>query len=320
MVASRTTKVLSTEGTRLTLDGKPFFWQGLAFFNALYNPTFNRSDEDRIQWLRKFRANGVNVLRIWCQWNIPQPRNHVDLGPESTLFAFDGAVREQPFQCLTTLIKQMDSLDMVLEVTLFCQEMWPYFLPVPAAERAVRAITDGLRPYGNLLLQVWSECSIEWRRYYDIVKKTDPDRVATSDPGISMDRSKRFDHIGDAELNRTIDVLTPHTVRRQAFPFWYLAPAQIEYLLDTYHKPVIDDSPARHGPTLYGGVEGGTQPEQHIEHIRRTRAAGGYHNYLHDMFQYGYGHELTPPSGIPDPDFSPFHRAVFNWLRDHPTW
>jgi hypothetical protein len=38
------------------------------------------------------------------------------------------------------------------------------------------------------------------------------------------------------------------------------------------------------------------------------------------MFQYGYGHELTPPSGIPDPDFSPFHRAVFDWLRDHPTW
>jgi hypothetical protein len=320
MATSRTTKVLGVNGTKLTLDGKPFCWQGLAFFNALYNPNFNKSDEDRMQWLRKFKANGISVLRIWCQWSIPQPRNHVDLGPESTLFAFDGAVREQPFQRLATLLKQMDSLDMVLEPSLFCQEMWPYFLPIPAAERAAREITERLKPYGNLLLQVWSECSIEWKRYYEIVKKTDPGRVATTNPGISMDRSKPFDHLGDSELNNTIDVLTPHTMRTEAYPFWYLAPAQMEYLLDTYKKPVIDDSPARHGPTLYGGVQGGTQPEQHIEHIKRDRALGGYHNYLHDMFQYGYGHELTPPSGIPDPDFSPFHRQVFNWLRDHPTW
>ena len=320
MTTTRTTKVLGVQGTKLTLDGKPFCWQGLAFFNALYNPTFNKSDDDRMQWLRKFKANGISVLRIWCQWSIPQPRNHVDLGPESTLFAFDGAVREQPFQRLTTLLKQMDSLDMVLEPSLFCQEMWPYFLPIPAAERASQEITERLKPYGNLLLQVWSECSIEWKRYYNIVKKTDPDRVATSNPGISMDRSKPFDHLGDSDLNNTIDVLTPHTMRTEAYPFWYLAPAQMEFLLDTYKKPVIDDSPARHGPTLYGGVEGGTQPAQHIEHIKRDRALGGYHNYLHDMFQYGYGHELTPPSGIPDPDFSPFHRQVFDWLRDHPTW
>jgi len=121
-------------------------------------------------------------------------------------------------------------------------------------------------------------------------------------------------------MNRTLDVLTPHTTRSEAQPFWYVAPAQVEYLINTYKKPVIDDSPARTGLINFGGIQGGTKPEQHIEHIRRVRAVGGYHNYLHDMFQNGYGNEATPPSGIPDPDFHPFHRKMFDYLRDHTTW
>jgi hypothetical protein len=71
---------------------------------------------------------------------------------------------------------------------------------------------------------------------------------------------------------------------------------------------------------LWGGVPGNTTLEQHLEHIKRDRAIGGYHSYHHDMFQWGYGHELVPPNGIPDPDFSPFHRQVFDYLRDHTTW
>jgi hypothetical protein len=34
----------------------------------------------------------------------------------------------------------------------------------------------------------------------------------------------------------------------------------------------------------------------------------------------GYGSPAIPPSGIPDPDFSPFHRQVFDYLRDHKRW
>ena len=71
---------------------------------------------------------------------------------------------------------------------------------------------------------------------------------------------------------------------------------------------------------LWGGVPGNTTLEQHLEHIKRDRAIGGYHSYHHDMFQWGYGHELVPPNGIPDPDFSAFHRQVFDYLRDHTTW
>jgi hypothetical protein len=47
---------------------------------------------------------------------------------------------------------------------------------------------------------------------------------------------------------------------------------------------------------------------------------GGYHVYHHDMFQYGYDAPTTPPSGIPEPDWSPFHRQVFEYLRSTKAW
>jgi hypothetical protein len=94
-----------------------------------------------------------------------------------------------------------------------------------------------------------------------------------------------------------------------------VAPEQIRGLIDRFQKPVVDDEPARSGPTQFGGIEGGTRPEWHIAAIEGTRAAGGYSIYHHDMFQYGHDSPLTPPSGIPEPDWSPFHRVVFEHLR-----
>ena len=41
---------------------------------------------------------------------------------------------------------------------------------------------------------------------------------------------------------------------------------------------------------------------------------GGYITYHHDMFQTGYGTPSIPPSGIPDPEFSPYHRAVLEFI------
>jgi hypothetical protein len=43
--------------------------------------------------------------------------------------------------------------------------------------------------------------------------------------------------------------------------------------------------------------------------------AGEIWNEHHDMFQTGYGTPACPPSGIPDPEFSPYHRQVFEFLK-----
>jgi hypothetical protein len=36
--------------------------------------------------------------------------------------------------------------------------------------------------------------------------------------------------------------------------------------------------------------------------------------YHHDMFQTGYGTPPIPPSGIPDPEHNPYHRAVLEFI------
>lgn len=301
--------VLGVDGTRITLDGKPFPLTGVSFFNALYNPRFNASADERQRWLETFLAYGVNTLRVWCQWDFEPPRDFIDTGPEQSMYTPEGEIRERHFQMLAALLEQTEPLGMVVEVTLFSHEKRPNLAPA-SLERGARGVAERLKPYRSALVQLWNEDSTEWRRLFDAVKAVDPARLVTSSPGVA-------NVLGDDDHNTAMDLLTPHTVRRSAeVPFYEKGPEQIRQLLEKFGKPVVDDEPARSGPTQFGGIEGGTTPEWHIESIRRVREIGGYPIYHHDMFQYGYDSPLTPPSGIPEPDWSPFHRVVFDYLRE----
>ena len=274
------THVLHVEGTRLFLDEDPFYFQGVSFFNALYNPTLNAGAEARDHWLRKFRKNGISALRVWCQWDFSPPRTFVDVGPDTTMYTEEGAMIAESAQRLADLIVAADALEMVIEVVAFSHEKIPgeENLPIPEQEQALRALTTFLRPYRNVLLQIWNEDSTNVLRHAEIVKAVDPERLVTNSPGFAG-------NLGDEAQNRMMDVLTPHTVRRRAERFWEVAPQQIAELMETYEKPVIDDEPARTGIVQFGGIEGGTKPEQHIAQVQRVREIGGYHTYHHDMFQ-----------------------------------
>ena len=300
---------VGVNGTQITLDGTPFPLTGVSFFNALYNPRFNASVAERRRWLETFLAYGVNTLRVWCQWDFEPPRNFIDTGPEQSLYTAEGDIRERHFETLAALLQETDALGMVVEVTLFSHEKRPNIAPA-SLERGARGVTDRLKPYRNAIVQLWNEDSTEWRRLFEAVKAVDPARLVTSSPGVA-------NVLGDDDHNTAMDLLTPHTVRRGAeVPFYEKGPEQIRMLLEKFGKPVVDDEPARSGPTQFGGIEGGTKPEWHVESIERVREIGGYPIYHHDMFQYGYQSELTPPSGIPEPAWSPFHRAVFEYLRE----
>ncbi len=101
MTRTYLTKVLGIDGTRLTLDGKPFDWQGLSFFNAIYNPAFNQSDKERLTRLKDYTENGISALRVWCQWNFGPPRQlWVDTAPQSTMYTDAGDIREDSFKSL----------------------------------------------------------------------------------------------------------------------------------------------------------------------------------------------------------------------------
>jgi hypothetical protein len=299
---------ITVEGTRFRLDGKPFPYSGVSFFNALYNPEFNRSPEARGRWLETFRRYGINVLRVWAQWD--NPRGYVDTCPECSLFRPDGSLRERHVATLRSILADADARGMVVQLTLLSQESWRagIRLDETAAEAGVRALARELLPHRNLTLQVWNEHSWHTVPLVEVIKAVDPRRLVTSSPGFAGVLA------GPPGETEALDYLTPHTSRQGSGRPWEVAPAEIRYLLARFRKPVVDDEPARNGTPGFGGPKEETDPLDHVLQIWEVRKAGGHSTYHHDMFQMGKGHPSVPPTGVPDPEFSPYHRVVFAFL------
>ena len=144
------------------------------------------------------------------------------------------------------------------------------------------------------------------------VKSIDPKRLVTNSPGVAG-------VLGDRAQNEALDFLTPHTSRQNAGRHWEIGPQEIAYLLARYRKPVVDDEPARNGTPgsqRFGGPREATSPFDHILQIYQVWRLGGYVVYHHDMFQTGYNTPAVPRSGVPDPEFSPYHRTVLEFIRE----
>jgi hypothetical protein len=300
---------IAVSGTRFTLDGQPFPYTGVSFFNAIYNPNFNTSSEARITWMKKFQSCGINVLRVWCQWD--NKRGFVDAAPDATMYEQDGTLREKPLQTLKALLSDADTLGMCVELALFSQESYKEKTRVkpPADEKAVATLTRELLPHRNITFQIWNEHSDD--RVLPLVKvirELDPKRLITNSPGYSG-------NMGSDEENAALDYLTPHTTRQGRGRHWEIAAQELEGVLKKFQKPVVDDEPARNGTSSFGGPREQTSPYDHIVQILNVWRVGAHPTYHHDMFQTGYGSPACPPSGIPDPEFSPYHRQVFEFLK-----
>lgn len=307
--ASAAAHELTVVGREFRLDGRPFPYTGVSFFNALYNPAFNQNPDTRRQWLGKFRGYGINVLRVWCQWD--NARGFVDASPTATLYQPDGSLRSEPLATVKALLASADAEGCVIELCLFAQESWQENIRLSprAATRAVETLTRELQPWRNATFQIWNEHHDEHvLPLVSAIKALDPKRLVTSSPGYAG-------VLGPRDLNEAIDYLTPHTSRQSQGKPWKLAPEEIAALLKACGKPVVDDEPARNGTPQFGGPKDRTWPTDHILHIWDVWQAGGYFTYHHDMFQTGYGTPACPPSGIPDPEFSPYHRQVFEFLK-----
>jgi len=298
---------ITIAGTRFLLNGKPFPYTGVSFFNAIYNPTFNKSSEERQRWLQKFQKYGINVLRVWCQWD--NKRGLADTGPESTMYQSDGQVREPHLATLKAILADADKLGMVIELVLFSQESWHdgIRLSPEASDRAVAALTRELLSQRNVTFQVWNEFSQRVLEHVKTIKGIDPKRLVTNSPGFAG-------VLGDDAQNEALDYLTPHTSRQGKARHWEVAPQEIASLQKKFRKPMVDDEPARNGTPKFGGPKEATSPSDHILQIQAMWQLGAYITYHHDMFQTGYGTPAVPPSGIPDPEFSPYHKQVFEFL------
>jgi hypothetical protein len=301
---------LAISGTRFHLDGKPFPYTGVSFFNAIYNTNFNANSEARIAWLKKFQGYRINVLRVWGQWD--NARGFVDASPSSTLYRSDGSLRAEPLATLKAMLRDCDAQGMVVELALFAQESWRENIRLgPEAERrAVETLTRELMLFRNVTFQIWNEHDDERViPLVKLIKSLDPKRLVTNSSGYAGD-------LGKEEENRVLDYLTPHTSRQsKERKHWEQAAREIESLIKKFNKPVVDDEPARNGTSNFGGPREQTFPTDHILAIYNVWRVGGYPTYHHDMFQTGYGTPACPPSGVPDPEFSSYHRQVFEFLK-----
>jgi hypothetical protein len=301
------TKSLTIRDTHFYLDGKHFPLTGVSFFNAIYNPAFHENGEKRREWMRKFKSYGVNTLRVWAQWD--NKRGFVNTCPDCTLYNPDGTLRPARVAALKEILADADREDMAIELVFFSQESWHDGIKLgPAADTAVQSLTRELLPYRNVIFQVWNEFSERILDHVKTIRALDPTRVITNSPGVSS-------FLGDPPQNTALDFLSPHTTRQAAGKPWMIAPEEIKMLLARYKKPVLDDEPARTGTGRFGGPPEPISPFDHILQIGKVWEAGGYVVYHHDMFQMGSGDPTVPPSGIPDPEFSPFHRQVFEFLK-----
>ena len=305
--AQNSTNKLQIKGTRFQMNGEPFEYTGVSFFNAIFNDEFNKNSQERKAWMQKFLDSGINVLRVWCQWD--NIRGFIDAGEGKTIFNEDGTIKSEQLNTIKAILQDADEKGMVILLVFFSRESWNENLRLSdqASDIGVRILAKELQPYGNLVFQIWNEFDYRTVEYYKIIKEVYSQRIVTNSPGYAG-------VLGSVNENVTLDFLSPHTSRKTD-RHWEIAPKEIAYLLEKYKKPVVDDEPARKGTPKFGGPKSENFPMDHILRIYNVWKAGGYVIYHHDMFQTGYGSDAIPPSGIPVPGFSEYHDEVFDFLK-----
>ncbi|HZS51308.1 MAG TPA: hypothetical protein VFA54_10635 [Bryobacterales bacterium] len=197
---------LSVSGTSFLLNGAPFPYTGISFFNAVYNPSFNKRSEERRQW-EKFQRYGINSLRVWAQWDTR--RSYADTCGACTLYFPDGRLRDRNVARLKEIIADADRLGMVIELVLFSQESWHANIRLGPEEshRAVTALTRELLPYRNMTFEIWNEFSERVLDHLKTIEAIDPGRLATNSPGGAG-------ILGDREQNEALDYLSPYPTRQ----------------------------------------------------------------------------------------------------------
>lgn len=164
---------LSLAATRIALDGEPRWLAGVSLFDAL-GPTPPR-DAD-LDALSKWH---VRVVRVWAHWN-------------TAIYDAGGALRPDGETRLHRFVERLRDRGMVVELVLLRPGQLPgeryAIFDAPAARvRAVREIARSLRPYRNVLFDLYNEhdhqdgriSHRELRTLRDAVKEIDRDRLVT---------------------------------------------------------------------------------------------------------------------------------------------
>ncbi len=134
---------ISVSGAALQIDGRPAFLTGVSIFDALGTVPPRDADLDTLKnW-------GVNTVRVWAHWHEP-------------IHQSDGTLSAAGRSRLLALVRRLQSRGLILELVLLRPgqlpgQPFPVFASEAARARAVETMTTELRPFRNVLFDLFNE-------------------------------------------------------------------------------------------------------------------------------------------------------------------
>ncbi|HJZ75802.1 MAG TPA: hypothetical protein VKE51_28910 [Vicinamibacterales bacterium] len=222
LVAAPAPAPLSTSQQKILVDGQPTFLTGVSLFDALGSAPPRDADLDALgPW-------GVNTVRVWAHWHTP-------------VYQSDGALTADGRLRLLALAGRLQSRSLILELVVLRPGQLPgqpfaVFASEAARLKAVEAITEALRPFRNVLFDLYNEhdhpdgpiSHAAARALRDRVKAIDPSRLVTisSTESHVISAAGTIDENGDRNLRDeagsgpgavAVDIVAPHFPRTDSW-------------------------------------------------------------------------------------------------------
>ncbi|MGQ9559405.1 MAG: hypothetical protein ACUVWA_02730 [Candidatus Oleimicrobiaceae bacterium] len=184
--------VLTVDGIRFRLDGKPFDMWGVRVPNALWD---NGTVQACINELPTYLSYGVNTIYVNLQGNDPGFDHGIDPTTgkyyDCSTYNPDGSLRPEYLERLRRLLEATRNLDMVVNICYFYQRQCrraattPYldhdhFVDNAAIFRAIRNITEWLKPYRHVFIDVANEFGHEKYDYDEVFPWNGRDKYPTA--------------------------------------------------------------------------------------------------------------------------------------------
>ena len=211
---------MSSQG--ILVDGQRTFLIGVSLFDALGPAAPRDADLDALA------AWGVNTVRVWAHWH-------------TAVYQRDGTLTADGRARLLALAERLRARTMILELVVLRPGQLPgqpfaVFESEAARTKAVEAVTDAVRPFRNVLFDLYNEhdhpdgpiTHAAARALRDRVKAIDPARLVTissteyhlmSAAGTMDDGAVRNlrEEAGSGAGSVAVDIVAPHFPRTESW-------------------------------------------------------------------------------------------------------
>jgi hypothetical protein len=222
LIAAPADAALGVSPQGILVDGQRAFVTGVSMFDALGAAPPRDADLDALgPW-------GVNTVRVWAHWH-------------AAIYQSDGALTAEGRSRLLALAERLQSRKLILELVVLRPGQLPgqpfaVFASEAARTKAVEAVTDALRPFRNVLFDLYNEhdhpdgpiSHVAARALRDRVKAIDPSRLVTisSTESHLISAEGKVDEKGLGNLRGeagtgpdsvAVDIVAPHFPRTETW-------------------------------------------------------------------------------------------------------